>query len=395
MPTEKLKYIDDDAKKGIKIDWKKVKKKYKELKCPEDVYNPSLVPFNDAKYFVCYSMRSVGKSTGWLLIGAILHWMYGITTVYVRQMESMILPKASKNMFSVVDQYGYIDKITGGEYNGVCYKSRRWYFCRYDEAGEIESRSPDAFCFMCCINKATELKSAANFPYGDLIIFDEFVNIAYMPDEFVYFCDLVKTIIRDRQSPIVVMLSNNTDKESPYFYEMEIYNEVRDMQPGDTITKTTERGTRIYVQYEKPSEKKQGALAVLNGLFFGFGNKRLGSITGEGWSIKPRQHIPQGAVWFVVQNLYIYHNGRHVKLDIVEHEELGLCCFVHWASKTYPDSVILTTEDRTDPRYQYGIGTGRLAIMLRQMIAENRIYYASDDLASFVGSYYNSIPEVL
>lgn len=395
MPREKIKYIDDDPKKGLKIDWKKVVKRYNELKCPEDVFNPAVVPFNDAKYFVIYSMRSVGKTTGWQLIAAILFDMYGITAEYIRQMESMIMPRNSKNMFSIVNQYDYISKITGGEYNGVCYKSRRWYFCRYDDAGEIEARHPDHFFFMASVDKGEYLKSAANFPHGDLIIFDEFVQMAYMPDEFVMFCDLVKTFIRDRQSPIVVMLSNNTDKESPYFYEMEIYNEVRDMQPGDTLIKTTDRGTRVYVQYEKPNDKKRTALEKLNALFFGFKNKRLGSITGEGWAIKPKQHIPSGDVKMVVQNLYIYNNGRYAKLDIIEHDTLGLCIYLHWATRVYDDSVILTTEDRTDPRYVYGIGAGKLSVLLRQMIAENRLYYASDDIASFVSSYYNSIPDVL
>lgn len=397
---KKIPYIGGDPKKGVKIDWALVRREYKKLGVPPDFFNPCSIPFERCKYSVIFSMRSVGKTTELLLIGMILWRLYGIQIQYIRQFESMIMPKVTKDLMAVIgdDQtYGYITKLTDGEYNGVIYKSRRWYLCNYDEDGKLVDICNEHFMFMCSIDRADTLKSGYNAPLGDFIVFDEFISRVYPPDEFVVFCDLVKTIIRDRESPVIALLANTIDRESPWYHELEIYEIVRDMQQGDSLETTTDLGTKIYVEYVSPGIKKKGVLQKLNTLFYGFKNKRLGSITGEDWAIKPKPHIPKPVdgevLHFVIQNLYVMSHGRYVKLDIVEHPVLGLCCYVHWATKTYDDSIILTTEHITDPRYRYGLGPRKLQLLLMRLITANKFYYASDDVASFLSTYVTSIPD--
>lgn len=399
---KKIPYINGDPKKGVKIDWALVRREYKKLGVPPDFFDPCGMPFERCKYNVIFSMRSVGKTTELLLVGLILWRLYGIQTQYIRQFESMIMPKVTKDLMTVIgdDQtYGYITKITDGDYNGVVYKSRRWYLCNYDEDGKLTDMCNEHFMFMCSIDKADTLKSGYNAPLGDFIVFDEFISRVYPPDEFVVFCDLVKTIIRDRESPVITLLANTIDRESPWYHELEIYEIVRDMQQGDHLEVTTDLGTKIYVEYVSPGIKKKGVLQKLNTLFYGFKNKRLGSITGEDWAIKPKPHIPKPVdgevLHFVIQNLYVMSHNRYVKLDIVEHPVLGLCCYVHWATKTYEDSIILTTEHITDPRYRYGLGPRKLQVLLMKLITSNKFYYASDDVASFLSTYVTSIPDNL
>lgn len=392
-----LKYINGDEKRGIKYDWKEIRKAYNALGCPPEYFNPTLRPFERFKYLVEFSRRGTGKTTGILLLGMVMNWLYGTQIIYIRQTEDMIAPKNTKNMFSNIVEYGYIEKITGGVYNNVCYKSRRWYFCRTDETGNIVEVSNEYFCFMCDIQHGNALKSGFNAPFGDFLVYDEFVNPYYYPDEFVNFCDLVSTIIRQRFSPFIWMVSNNTDKESPYFYELEIYDDIQTITKGSHGEHITEKGTGIYFEWYAPETevKKSGiVLNFMNKLFFGFKNKKLGSITGDDWAIKPAQHIPQSKEppRPIIQNLYIFHNGRYLRLDVVKHETLGICCYVHWATKTYPDSVILTIEDRTDPRYYYGLGSGRLRKLILDLISQNRIYYPSNDVAAFTVNYIKSIP---
>lgn len=120
---------------------------------------------------------------------------------------------------------------------------------------------------MLSIDNAENYKSSYNAPYGDLIIFDEFIGKYYYRNEFVRFNDLLKTIIRDRQSPIIVLLANTIDKNSQYFNELEIYNTVQNMKQGDSEIITSERGTNIYVEILESGVKKQKTRSIVNTLF--------------------------------------------------------------------------------------------------------------------------------
>lgn len=397
---ETIKYIGGKESNGIKYDLKKVVKLYNKLKIPPEFYNPTEEPLSAAKYFDVFSMRSIGKTTNVLLLGMCFNSLYDTEIIYIRQIEEMILPKATKDLFEIIadPSFEYIKILTNGRYNGVTYKARRWYYCNYDDAGKLLDVAPRHFMFMCCVDKAINLKSGFNAPRGDFLVFDEFINPVYTPDEFVSFCDLVKTVIRDRQSPMIWMLANTIDRESPYYHEMEIYDEVRDMQPGDRIQKTTMDGTVISVTYVTPNIKKRETLRKVNALFFGFKNKKLGSITGQDWSIKPKPHIPrcyEEDIDVILENLYIMSHCKYLKMDIVRHKDLGVCCFVHWATRVHEDSIILTCDDITDKRYYFGLGPPRLQAMLTRLIVSNKLYYASNDCAAFLSHYVSSMPKTI
>lgn len=398
MKKMKIKYINGDPKRGVAYDWKTIIKAYKSLGCPDEYFDPTDCPIAEVKYLMDFSRRGTGKSTGVMLLGMVINAMYGTHVIYVRQTEDMIAPKACGDMFDVIMQNGYVTKITDGRWNGVKLYHRRWFYCNYDEDGKEVERAQEHFCFMCDIVKANNLKSGFNDPIADYIIYDEFVNPAYVPDEFVKFCDLLSTIIRQRYSPIVWLLSNNTDKESPYFYEMECNDIVRALTRGDSRKWTTERGTDCFIEWYAPEVKHSKSKTILdkmNEIFFGFKNKKLGSITGEDWAIKPAQHIPRADVKFLIQNIYIKNHEKLVKLDFVLHPELGVCVYAHWATQLYDDSYILTIEDRFDNRFRYGAGNDYITKLLLKAIKENRIYYASNDIAAFVRAYYSSIPKTM
>ena len=104
---------------------------------------------------------------------------------------------------------------------------------------------------MLSIDKHLDYKSVYNCPTGDIIIFDEFIGNYYYRNEFVNFNDLLKTIIRERQSPIIVMLANVIEKNSQYFNELEIYDNIQRLHQGENEIITSERGTKIYVEIQR------------------------------------------------------------------------------------------------------------------------------------------------
>lgn len=387
---KRIQYIENNENLGILYDWNFIRKEYKKLKCPNIFYNPCKIPFEHCKYFVGISQRSVGKTTNFLLLGLIMHEYYGTQIQYLRQNEDQIAPMRTSTLFDAIIENGYIQKITKGRWNFIHYEKRKWYYCNLDDNGYITEQSSDYVCSMLSVYDHAKYKSGYNAVKGDLIIFDEFIGDFYYQDEFVDFCDLVKTIIRDRQSPVICMIANNTDKESQYFSEMEIYDEIRQLQAGQSTEVTTVQGTQIYIEYITVNAEKQKMLDKLNNLFFGFNNKRLGSITGKDWAIKPKQRIPDDKYTYVINNLFIYHNNRYIRLDIVDNEKLGLCMYVHYATRVYDDSIILTVSDRTDNRYFNALGTRKIRNLIRDMYDSNRIYYASNDCASFFENYYRN-----
>lgn len=394
-------YYDDDPARGIIYDWKKVFAEYRKLGCPPEYFDPTLRPVDVCKYLTVFSRRATGKTTGILLLGLLLHEMYGVMPVYVRQVESMIAPMNTKTMMDVIVENGYISNLTENRWNGAFLYRRYWYYCNYDEAGKMVEKCSVPCCFMCDIQDQNALKSGFNNPLADYIVYDEFVNPAYIPDEFVSFMNLISTIGRQRFSPVIWMLSNNTNKEAQFFYELECDEIVRYLDKNKGQRYKTEKGTECYVEWFAPEiedKKSKSVLEKINKLFFGFKNPKIGSITGEGWGIDPAQRIKKGmeeVCDFVWRNVYIYFHERYAKIDMVVHPQLGVCLLARWASPPandigeyeHDDTIVLTCEFRYDPHYRYGLGTRRMSSLITKCMQENRVYYASNDVRAFLMTY--------
>lgn len=389
-------YIDNNIQLGIKYDWNLIIKAYKALKCPKDVYDPTpaiktMTIEDKVKWYIGMSKRRVGKTTNFLLYGLIMFWEYGTHTYYIRQRDDMIAPRNSRKLFDTIVANDYISKITEGKYNSVKYAAKCWFLVRRDENGDIVDECLNPFCYMQSIQSAEDVKSVLNDPYGDFIIYDEFIGSMVYQNEFVDFFNLISTIKRLRQSALIFLLANTIDMYHVYFKELCIADHVQKMRAGDKAVIITELGTKVYVErIEQPAAaKRQDEIDKV--LYYGFPNPKLSAITGDDWAIANYPHIPEGDFEYCYQKIYIKYSTKYVRLDIVEHETLGICLYCHWATYTYDDSIILTSEERTDPRYIYKTGHGRLEQVLRRCFMQNRVYYATNDVGAFVESYLNSI----
>lgn len=390
-----LKYINNNMQLGLEYDHKKIIEKYRSLNCPKDVYDP--VPAfrsmyeNIVMWYIGMSKRRIGKTTNFLLLGMIMNAMYGTHIYYIRQRDDMIAPRNSNRLFDTIIQNKYIDMITDGEYNDVFYRARQWYFCYRSDTGDIVRESPDSFCRMQSVQSAENVKSVLNDPVGDFIIYDEFIGSNVYPREFEDFFNLISTIKRLRRSAKIFLLANTIDMYHIYFKEFCIADEVQKMRAGDKVIITTQIGTKVYVErIEQPAAaKKQDEIDKV--LYYGFPNPKLSSITGDDWAIANYQHIPDGKFDYIYNKIYIKYSNKYVRLDIIEHETLGICLYAHWATHTYDDSLILTADERTDPRYIFKTGQGRLDMLFRRLFNTNRVYYATNDVGVFVESYLNYI----
>ena len=389
QPTEKIKYIEGKPSLGILVDWKKVKRAYKKLKCPPETYNPIQMDVTKYGYIMDLSDRSRGKTTNKLLVGLILYKMYGIQLQYIRQTKADVENRMLKDLYDTVLYHHYIEKIFEGEFNSIYYRGKRWYLSLVDEEGKIVAKD-DTHCTFCIgLNESDNLKSTYNAPTGDMIFFDEFITSRPNPNDFVLFTDICKTIIRDRISPVIFLSANTINKNSQYFDEFNIRSYVENLQAGESAAVISPEGTHIYITIlpmnTTPERKK------VNERYFGFDNPKLASITGKGtWATEHFQHIPEGDVKILFNNIYIYHIGKYIKLRIVHHEYLGVCvyCYPSHVENLHDDSVIFTLSDMTDRRYIFAFGLKGIPVCnIWYYYTSNKFYYLDNSIGGLVKDY--------
>lgn len=393
---EKIKYINDSIDLGIQYDWNKIFRRCKKLHIfPDDdtIWNPLRVPVHDSKWNVIMSIRSKGKTTNMLLLGLVMFEMYGTVTVYLGQNKDSIRPKITHDLYNVIRVNDYISKITNGRWNDIELRTGgKWYLVNVDDDGNIIERDNKYCCGMFAISEHNTYKSKVNIPTGDLIIYDEFIAKFYYPDEFLDLCDLLATIMRNRISPVIFMLSNTINKYHQYFNELDIFEPVQSLQAGHSFVHDAINGTRVYVEIIDPvvKEKKK----MFNKLFFGFKNPGLGAITGETtWSEFNYPHCMKSDTQeSILKNCYILHNNKFVNLEIVKNE-VGIVINAHWSKKIYDDSIVYTTDPIYDTRYRYKLGqptTNRIDKIINNLIKTNKIYYSTNDVGSFVHNYFET-----
>lgn len=395
---QKVKYIDDDKEKGILYDWDLIRREYKKLGCPKRVYNPLKADIRVFGYILAMSERSEGKTTNPLLIVMIMNKIYGTIGHYIRNRPDMITPKSLKDLFKTILEYHYIEKITDGQYNNVYYYGKRWYYCNTDETGRIKEKCPEHFMFCCSLPESDYLKSSYNCPTGDLIIFDEFIMTdGYLYSDFIHFSDICKTIIRDRISPVIFMLSNSVDVSSPWFDELCIRDEANTIQQGETRQIVTSEGTHIYFEMleKNTSEIRQ----QVNTRFWGFPNPKLAAITGKGtWAVESYPHIrpyKDDDDFQIIQNrLFVRQSGKLLKLQLIR-DDTGFAVHVMPATRTYKDSVILTHGDITSKQEVFGFGAkGTVLDVYWRLYRANRFYYATNIDGALMKAYIKQTTDI-
>lgn len=386
----KIEYINGNRLDGVDYDFNFLRNEFKRLKCPKDVYNPSHLPFESCKWFITLSERARGKTTNLLLFGMLIWWHYGTGICYVRSSEQMIMPKASKDLFSNIISWGYVGKISKGKYNTIMYKSRRWYFAHADEDGNIDLQSPEPFCIMLSIDKNEQYKSVLETK-NDFIIFDEFIERYYYPNQFILFCDLCKTILRERKSGMICLSANTIDINTPWFNELEIREEVERLGQGDSEIATTPKGTKVYCEIlGKKEPKANRKQQIFNRMYYGFSNPKLASITGaDTWAMYNYPHTPE-KFKILQKNHYLTYNDKLINLEICESESGTVFINCHLATKTYDDSVIYSLDFSTDLKHRYRFGITMVDKFIWKKFEQNLFTYADNSIGSLVEKYVDT-----
>ena len=390
---DKVKFINNKIEYGIKYDFNAIRKELAGLKCPAGVYNPfKSHVISSGQWIVDLSERSTGKSTNWILLGMCMHKLYGTQIIDIRENVDMIRPAHSKQLFSTILEYDYISKVTDGAYNSVKYRSRSWYYYNTDK----DMEAPEPFMVALSLDENSLNKSSFNSPRGDLIIFDEFISKHNYANQFVDLCDTLKTVIRERDSAVIVMLANTIDRHSFWFKELGIYETIQKMKIDTTADVETKGGTKISIaMMGKSANQMPEHRREHNKKYFGFLNPKLNAITGGDWAMRIYPHPPKAlkddTPERICFNRYIRHNNYILNLELFRSKELGLYVICHKARETYDDSIIYTLEDISAKNERYKWGLSKMDKLLYKLLKENKWYYATNLEGGLMDAYMSEL----
>lgn len=394
MTRQPLKYLDGDPRHGIDYDWNLIKKEFKKLGIPKEVYNPyKFHKVVGGKYIMDISERDTGKSTNWLLLAMVINRLYGSEIVYMRELVDMISPRNDAELFKTILNFHYVEKLTDGQYNAIRCRSRRYYFWNR-ETGDEET---EPFLVKWSLDENELKKSSVQLPDSDIIIFDEFISHYNYMNEFVTFADSLKSIIRERDCPLIVLLANTTDTHSQWFKEFEIYDDVQTLQAGESKVITSSGGSTVDIAWVGKTESTMSEhRKAHNSRFFGFANPKLNSIRGGAWATRVYQHpYNDKDIESILQNRYIRHNGHLLRLEVCFSPLHKYYVVVHLANEIQDDSIVYCLDTQLENyQYKYMWGTGKIDNKLWEMYQQNKWTFVSNMEGTLVDDFMRSIKQI-
>lgn len=351
---------------------------------------------HNAKYNIIFGERSNGKTYSVQDYGLKDFCENGAQLAIVRRWQDDFTGKRGQQMFEGICSNGLVEKYSDGQYNSIYYHSSRWYLCYINENGERIETCETPFAFGFAIT-AQEHDKSTSYPKIKNILFDEFLTRSgYIHDEFVLFCNVLSTIIRDRDDVKIFMLGNTVNKFCPYFAEMGL-NRVSEMKQGEIdIYNYGDSGLTVAVEYAQ-SVITNGKRGKPSDVYFAFDNPKLKMITSGDWELSIYPHCPEKyRPKDILFTYFIVFDGNVLQCEIV-HGETGYFTFIH--RKTTPlknpeKDVIFNpsvNSPRKNMRRHVSRPEDRLGEKIYYFYKNNRVFYQSNDIGDIVKNYLDSI----
>ena len=313
-------------KRGVKDDVPQEEKEVKEF------YDITPIDDTNAVYRMIIGQRSNGKTYSVCKHIIENYFKNGDRAAYIRRWDEDIQPKNIATLFG--PHLDLIKELSCGEYNGVFYRAKEYHLCYYDEEGKVVKKDPTAFCITASINTAEHTKGQDRGEIK-LVVFDEFMTRgAYLTNEFILYCNLLSSLIRNREDTIIYMLANTVNRYCPYFKEMGL-KDVENMPQGQIYVYTYgNKDLTVAVEYcdaVKATEKVASK-------FFAFDNPQLEMITTGAWELQFYPRAPYKIYETDIKYKFYIQFGDQLLCGEIVHPSSGknkadLFIFFHYQTK--------------------------------------------------------------
>lgn len=341
-----------------------------------------------AKYYMAIGERSNGKT-----YSSLDYCLENFLTnqeqfAYLRRWGEDIRKSAIDQLFSAHIENGRLKELTSGIFNSINYTGKKFYLTNIEEDGKSTVLDrPLGFAFD--LNSAEHYKSIS-FPGITTIIFDEFLSRnGYLPNEYILFCNVLSTIIRDRDNVKIIMLGNTVNKYCPYFAEMGLTHVAEQQQGTIDEYRYTNEKLSVVVEYCESTKKRGGKKSDV---YFAFDNPQLQMITAGSWEIAIYPHLKERYLpKEAIATFFIMFEGVTLHCDIVV-SDTDYFMYVHrktTAIKNEDTDIIYCTE--SDRRWNHRVGLhgqhDKLSRTVLLLIDENRVFYSSNDIGEILRNY--------
>ena len=338
--------------------WKNPFKKKEGIKDNELVANKELSMYYDinpidetnAVYRMIIGSRSNGKTYSVCRHIVENYFARGERAAYIRRYDEDIQPKHLSSLFA--PHYKLIEELSGGEWNSVYYRAKEFHLCYIDEDGKITAKDPTAFCVTASINTAEHTKGQDRGEIH-LILFDEFMTRdAYLSNEFVQYCNLLSSLIRNRDNCTIYMLANTVNRYCPYFKEMGL-KDVESMPQGQIyLYHYGSADLSVAVEYCSPVKATEKVASK----YFAFDNPQLEMITTGAWELMMYPRPPYKIFENDIKYRFYIQFGEALLCGEIVHPKnrtSDLFIFVHPQTKDIDigDKTVLYTDSFTTSRY--------------------------------------------
>jgi len=348
----------------------------------------------EAKYYVIWGERSNGKTFAVCEYAIDKYFACGEQLAILRRLDENFKGKYGTNQF---DNFihnelrgNIIEAKSNGKWNSVKYISRKWYFVKRDEKGNIVESDAEPFAHAFALAQEEKYKSLA-FPKITTILLDEFISMSggYLTDEFLFFTSILSTIIRNRDNVKIFLCANAIPSYNPYIIEMGL-TRFKEMQPGKIdIYHYGQSKLVVAVEHTGTALQTKGKKSDV---YFAFGNERLKMITQGDFMFGLYPHAP--FKWIPKEIKFIYFivfDGEIFQCEIIHHGKEWIT-FIH--EKTTPikdedESLIYSQE--IDPRRNHSRRimhpTNEIQNAVARFFLREKVFYQDNRVGEQINQY--------
>ena len=354
-------------------------------------YSLSRILSKKAKYNIIIGQRSNGKTFACLKHIIENYVKNSSQGAYIRRFKEDYRGKRGETLFDSIVESGAISDVTDGEYDRIKYTAGKWYLAKWDSELQKVVTDQNPFCYAFALTDMEHDKSTS-YPRVTTIVYDEFLTRKYyMPNEFVIFCNVLSTIIRQRDDVTIFMLGNTVNKYCPYFKEMGL-NHVSEMELGKIDVYTySDSKLKVAVERCENLDKK----VKKSDVYFAFNNPSLQMITGGAWEFMIHPHLEEEDKFKredIVFSYFIDFDDNLLQADIVSTEDDRNFTYIH--RKTTPiknerKDVIFTSLWTTKDNYYFNImrPVNELTRRIKYYFVAEKVFYQDNEVGEIVRNY--------
>lgn len=349
-------------------------------------YNLSDIFTHDISFYL--SIRADGgKTVNALLLCLVLHKLYRITSVYIRNDNKQTTEAVVSDLFDKIEKFGYIETLFEN-WNCVEYKrnEKAFYLCRRED-GIIVDEAIEPFILIRCNELYKSYKSGGAPARAWFIIWDEFLDSDQVHSTILSkMFDNITTFGREDPHVHVMAMSNTVNKYDALFEDLCINRDIEYMEFGESKSITTDLGSRYFINFVPVSEEKKKQIKDKAIRFFGLSNAKFAHLTGvQTWQGYNYQHLVfdrEEGEGIISDKLYgLIHHRDHwlgIHVTVVRSKEIEKP-IIHITKINAPTEVNRPVYTLT-PKKRYEKLLADAPTFFFRAYEENRIYFQTNNL---------------